>query len=377
MTTDPTCKPDLHVPDWTAALREAQRLVDESTVVVQPDRQAVNLARCILAAHEERERVADETGRLVAQLNTERERTRVAELRVCALEQDIRGRIIEHIDAALAQAPRPAPTETAAAESTCPPCRDGAPHQFMRDGGDCLACGWGPDAAVEPSSEPAPTWVTLTCKQGEACRGCAEPYCRARKAASPEPVPVPVVCEACEGVGSICPPVGDAYECAACAGAGQFGGMTLRLPGGTNVVGSKEQVRKLRDGLSKWLAHVDPTPARPEPAKVRDESKPAPGWAAKVGWGYVREGMVCETSQETWREYDSEHGYAPPEPPPVEWTNGRARVGDCTLERLDMEMGCIRIVHNGRRIGFVDIPSNPIEAKRLAITLAREMARCS
>lgn len=72
------------------------------------------------------------------------------------------------------KAPRPAPTETAAAEPACPPCRDGAPHQFMRDGGDCLACGWGPAAAErevvaalqerasrwyaasEPSSEPAP-----------------------------------------------------------------------------------------------------------------------------------------------------------------------------------------------------------------------------
>jgi hypothetical protein len=40
------------LPDWDAGLREARRVVDESTLVVQPDRSTVNLARCLLAAFE-------------------------------------------------------------------------------------------------------------------------------------------------------------------------------------------------------------------------------------------------------------------------------------------------------------------------------------
>ncbi len=55
-----------------------------------------------------------------------------------------------------------------------------------------------------------------------------------------------------------------------------------------------------------------------EPAKVRDESQPPPGWEDSIGGGgeCFRCGRDWISISEAWRIYDDEHGYAPQGAPP-------------------------------------------------------------
>lgn len=313
-------------PDWTAAIADAQRWLADDDEYPEIH---LNLARCLLAAHEERERLTAERDHArrghayclhaieVAQgysdvspratfrrmygggeyldrvmpvdipvLRHEHIAPRAGEARIRAEERLAERLRAGEYDKADPKAPRPAPTETAAAECTHPESMRiktlSGPGSFY-----CAACNYVLDtlsAAAEPSSEPAP---------------------------------------------------------------------------------------KRRGPALTWTEEVDrmherpPTPASPEPAKVRDES--VPEWlAALCGWD--REDADDEGPFRAWsrgsarvsmcimgrREFltvsdvldddvESSVGVpfavvermlrpnAPPPAEPVVWVDGRATVGDCTL----------------------------------------------
>ena len=325
MTTDPTCKPDLHVPDWTAALVDSRLLLGGYTVS-DGERVLANLARCILAAHEERERLTaerdqmrdaaaeweEESGNWRDQFNTERERARVAELRVCGLEQDIRGRIIEHIDAALAQAPRPAPTETAAAE---------------------------------PSSEPAPKRDARGVMRGP------DALARAAAAASPEPA----------------------------------------------KVRDESDLHPTRADFEIIPEYMPPYP-RPETRPIVAVRYLRRNWGMLRYSKGPRQGHFLDTYGDDYQTIalaedaiamvlrDGTHTTncplnrpAPPEPPPVEWVDECADVGGVRLHVWQSEFQPKRWfadVMVGSRVRISANADDESEAKRLAIALAQEMARC-
>jgi hypothetical protein len=61
-----------------------------------------------------------------------------------------------------------------------------------------------------------------------------------------------------------------------------------------------------------------------EPAKVRDESQPPPGWTVGA-IAVFRDLTAVTTCEDAWRIYDDEHGYAPQGAPPLPdgWTVDR------------------------------------------------------